>query len=183
MSTLIIAADQADKSSELMALLGFMLGTGAFGSILGIASYEVLANVAVAHSKYSRLIVLICYALALLAGVVGVIAGLASVWTGHFDGRTYLALGGSAFLGLGYAVDKYSSGQSDRHDLERRRILAAKNAERDADVVYREKLAIARKAEIQNEKEELALERAKLELELKRRELGPSELSVDPDPS
>ncbi|WP_255800830.1 hypothetical protein [Mycobacteroides abscessus] len=183
MTTLIVAADQADKSSALMVLVALMLGSGLFGSIIGIGSYEMLADLAAKQSKYARLLALICYFLAFMLVFTGVAASVVSALTGHFDDRIYLAFGGWGIGGLAYAINKYSSGQSDRHNIERTRQLAITNAELDAEAARREKLAAARKAEIENEKEELALEQAKLELELKRRKLGLSEPPEESDPS
>ncbi|RIQ93444.1 hypothetical protein D2E40_23270 [Mycobacteroides abscessus] len=181
MTTLMIAADQADESSALMVLVAFMLGSGLAGSIIGIGSYEMLARLAATQSKYARLLALFCYFLAVILVLTGAVATVVSALTGHFDNRSYLAIGGWGLGGLAYAINKHSSGQSDRHDMERTRQLAIADAELDAEASRRKKLAEARKAEIENEKEELALERAKLELELKRRELGLGEPPEETD--
>lgn len=185
MTTLLIAADQADKGSELLALVAIVFGGGVFGSIVGIGSYEMLADLAANHSKYTRWLSFFCFVVAFFALAFGVGAGVVSVLTGHFDGRTYLALGGPALGGFAYALNKYSAGQSDRHALERSRMIAELAAERaaarEAELAIDERRAKARITDIEIAKAELELERARLDLEQKRQQLGLSESPDDSD--
>ncbi|OHU80132.1 hypothetical protein [Mycobacteroides chelonae] len=194
MTTLIFAADQADKGSELAALVAFVFSSGVLGSIVGIGSYEMLADLAARHSKYTRWLAFCCFLVAFCALAFGVGAGVISAFTGQFDGRTYLALGGPTLGGFAYALNKYSAGQSDRHALERSRMIAELTAERlathEAEMAIDERQAKARimdiemaKAELDLQRASLELERASLDLEQKRKQLGLSESPDDSDRS